>query len=88
MAVPCSRVMSARVLMMRSKFVLGTARVTGGPSIGTRIAGDSLTMIRGGVSLTGMPAGFTVPDAASDACRRSRAIVRCARPRRAGSAAR
>ena len=30
--------------MMRSKFVLGTARVTGGPSIGTRIAGDSLTM--------------------------------------------
>jgi len=67
---------SARVLMTRSKIVPGTARTTGAPSIGRRSAGVSLIRIRGGSFLTAISVGSTLPLAASDASRRSSAMVR------------
>ena len=67
--------MHACVLITRWKAVFGTGRSTGAPSIGIRIAGVLLTMIWGGAFCTATCAGWTVPDAASDAWRRSSEIV-------------
>ena len=67
---------SAWVLMTRWKRVLpGTGFSTGAPSIGTRIAGDVLTITCGGVFCTATVGGL-MPARASDVSRRSSAMVR------------
>ena len=48
--------------------------MTGGPSIGTRIAGELLTITRGGALFTGTGDGL-MPAAASDASSRSSEMV-------------
>ena len=53
----------------------GTGTIVGAPSIGTRIAGDWLTITRGGVFCTSTVGGFT-PTSASEDSSRSSAIVR------------
>jgi len=65
------------MLITRSNRLPGTGCSTGGPSMATRIAGVWLTMMRGGSLFTGKVTGFTAPEAAREASRRSRAMVRC-----------
>jgi hypothetical protein len=82
---PCS--ISARVLMTRLKRESsGTGLMTGAPSIGTRMAGVLLTMMRGGSFSTGKLGAFT-PAAFSEASTRSSEMVRVAAPSLALSSA-
>ncbi len=74
--------------MTRSKIVPGTGRTTGAPSIGTRSAGVSLIMILGGSLLTAISVGLAASLTASEASRRSSAMVRWEAAKRVWSALR